>query len=87
MIYSMDKSTNTASQKWSFNSGCFSWPGVMLSAIIIAIRAFQPNATALENWSACSWFLMLLPAILPFAIWIVVAFLALVAIAFSKDRW
>lgn len=47
-----------------------SWTGAMLSIAIIIIRAFQNGAQPIENWSAFSWFLMLLPIAFPFLFWI-----------------
>ena len=72
------------SKKTSVNFGCCSWPAVVLTVAIIAIRAFQPGAEAMSQWSFGSWILMLLPLFLPFAVWIVLLFLtAFGAIAFG----
>ena len=42
--------------------------GSAMSCIIIASRAFQPNAIPMSEWSVFSWFLMLLPAYWPFVV-------------------
>ena len=47
-----------------------SWTGAMMSIAIIIVRAFQNGAQPIENWSAFSWFLMLLPIAFPFLFWI-----------------
>lgn len=39
--------------------------GAMLSAVIIAARAFQPNAEPMSSWSFWSWVLMTLPFTYP----------------------
>ena len=49
--------------------GCMPWTGAMLSIAIIIVRAFQSGAQPIENWSAFSWFLMLLPIAFPFLFW------------------
>lgn len=61
-----------------FTLGCPTWSGTILSIAIIAIRAFQPNATPIETWSVLSWFLMLLPTYAPFVIWMFVMLLLLI---------
>ena len=53
--------------------GCMSWTGAMLSIAIIIVRAFQSGAQPIENWSASSWFLMLLPIAFPFLFWTLLA--------------
>lgn len=42
------------------------WVNYVLSIAIIAIRAFQPNAQPMCDWSFWSWCLMLLPITWPF---------------------
>lgn len=49
--------------------GCTSWTGALLSIAIIVVRAFQNGAQPIEEWSAFSWFLMLLPIAFPFLLW------------------
>ena len=79
----MDEKTKSG-KKMSFNAGCMSWPAVFLSVAIIAVRAFQPNAEPMNQWSALSWFLMLLPTFVPFLIWTALVFLSLVgAVAYE----
>lgn len=39
--------------------------GALLSAVIIAARAFQPNAEPMSSWSFWSWVLMTLPFTYP----------------------
>lgn len=39
--------------------------GALLSAAIIAARAFQPNAEPMTSWSFWSWVLMTLPFTYP----------------------
>ena len=69
--------------------GCMSWTGAMLSIAIIIVRAFQNGAQPIENWSAFSWFLMLLPIAFPFLFWILLLSIWFVgyvlATAFSKS--
>ena len=78
----MDKDFND--KKFSFSVGCMSWPAVFLSTAIIVVRAFQPNALPMHEWSIISWFLMLLPAFIPMLIWIALFFLlAIGAIAYE----
>ena len=46
----------------------------MLTAVIIAARAFQPNAQPMCDWSWWSWLLMCLPVFMPavaLAVWFV----------------
>ena len=69
--------------------GCMSWTGAMLSIAIIIVRAFQNGAQPIENWSAFSWFLMLLPIAFPFLFWTLLFAMWFVGyvlvIAFSKN--
>lgn len=46
------------------------WPGYALTAAIIAIRAFQPGAEPMSQWSFLSWMLMTIPALFPLYMWI-----------------
>ena len=46
------------------------WPGYALTAAIVAIRAFQPGAEPMSQWSFLSWALMTIPALLPAYVWI-----------------
>ena len=66
-----------------------SWTGAMLSIAIIIVRAFQSGAQPMENWSASSWFLMLLPIAFPFLFWTLLAVMWFVGYAlatvFSKS--
>ena len=39
--------------------------GFILSAVIVACRAFQPNAEPMWHWSKFSWVLMTLPCAWP----------------------
>ena len=64
----------------SISLGCGSLGGVLLTIAIIAIRAFQPNAEPMSQWSAWSWFLMTLPVTVNFAL-AVVFFVAVVVTA------
>ena len=70
MSKEIKKSTN-------YTIGCTSWIGALFSLGIIAIRAFQPNATPIETWSIGSWILMLLPVFIPMLFWIAFAFICL----------
>lgn len=45
------------------------WPGYALTAAIVAIRAFQPGAEPMSEWSWWSWILMSIPAAFPLAAW------------------
>ena len=44
--------------------GC-SCCGVILTAVIILVRAFQPNAIPISDWSWQSWVWMTIPIWLP----------------------
>ena len=52
------------------------WWNGMLTAVIICVRAFQPNAEPMSQWSASSWLWMTLP------IWGPAMFGAICAVAF-----
>ena len=54
--------------------------GAMLSAVIIAARAFQPNAEPMSSWSFWSWVLMTLPFTYPL---LVLAVLVVLVLAFA----
>lgn len=55
------------------------WQGYALTAAIIAVRAFQPGAAPMSEWSWWSWLLMSIPAALPFVTWTVFGSLWLLA--------
>lgn len=55
------------------------WSGYALTAAIIAVRAFQPGAEPMSQWSVGSWFLMFIPAMLPLYMWIALGSLWLLA--------
>jgi len=67
----------------TFSSG---WYGLALSAIIIAVRAFQQNAEPMSSWSVWSWFLMLLPVYWPFVLLAAFYVLKLIVILFDRPR-
>lgn len=46
------------------------WLGYALTAAIVAIRAFQPGAEPMSQWSFLSWVFMTIPALLPVYMWI-----------------
>lgn len=46
-----------------------SLPGCALAAAIVAVRAFQPGAEPLSEWSWWSWLLMTAPAFSGFWAW------------------
>lgn len=46
------------------------WQGHALSAAIIAVRAFQPGAEPMSQWSWWSWLLMLVPSVFPLVLWL-----------------
>ena len=77
----MDRSAET--KKTSYNFGCFSWPATALTIAIIAVRAFQPGADPIAEWSFKSWMLMLLPMYWPILLWGTLLVLAGLASAFS----
>ena len=52
--------------------------GVLLTIAIIAIRAFQPGAEPMSQWSAWSWFLMTLPVTLPLILFVLTCILWLI---------
>ena len=55
------------------------WSGCALTAAIIAIRAFQPGAEPMSQWSFLSWAFMTIPALLPAYMWIALGLLWLFA--------
>ena len=55
------------------------WPGYALTALIVAIRAFQPGAEPMSQWSFLSWTLMAIPALFPLYMWIIIGSLWLFA--------
>ena len=55
------------------------WPGYVLSAVVVAARAFQPGAEPVSAWSWWSWLLMLAPVLLPVYSWAAVGGLWLLA--------
>ena len=55
------------------------WPGYALTAAIVAIRAFQPGAEPMSQWSFLSWAFMTIPALLPAYVWIALGSLWLFA--------
>ena len=55
------------------------WPGYALTAAIVAIRAFQPGAEPMSQWSFLSWAFMTIPALLPAYMWIALGLLWLFA--------
>ena len=55
------------------------WPGYALTAAIVAIRAFQPGAEPMSQWSFLSWAFMTIPALLPAYVWIALGLLWLFA--------
>lgn len=73
-------------RKPMINFGFMSWPGIALTISIIAIRAFQPGAAQMSDWSWWSWGLMLIPAFFSFLVWILFTFFWLVAIIFFSKQ-
>ena len=55
------------------------WPGYALTTAIVAIRAFQPGAEPMSQWSVLSWAFMTIPALLPAYVWIALGLLWLFA--------
>ena len=55
------------------------WFCCLLTAVIVAARAFQPNAQPMSDWSWWSWLLMTLPVTMPLVL--IVAWLMLYAAA------
>ena len=55
------------------------WPGCALTVAIVAIRAFQPGAEPMSQWSVLSWAFMTIPALLPAYMWIALGLLWLFA--------
>ena len=55
------------------------WPGCALTAAIVAIRAFQPGAEPMSQWSFLSWALMTIPVLFPLYAWITLGSLLLFA--------
>lgn len=55
------------------------WPGYVLTTAIVVIRAFQPGAEPMSQWSFLSWILMTIPALFPLYMWIIIGSLWLFA--------
>ena len=55
------------------------WPGCALTTAIVAIRAFQPGAEPMSQWSFLSWALMTIPVLFPLYAWITLGSLLLFA--------
>ena len=55
------------------------WPGCVLTAAIVAIRAFQSGAEPMSQWSFLSWALMTIPVLFPLYAWITLGSLWLFA--------
>ena len=55
------------------------WPGCALTVAIVAIRAFQPGAEPMSQWSFLSWALMTIPVLFPLYAWITLGSLLLFA--------
>ena len=51
------------------------WLGYALTAAIIAIRAFQPGAEPMSQWSFLSWVFMTIPVLFPIYMWIALGLL------------
>ena len=51
------------------------WPGCALTAAIVAIRAFQPGAEPMSQWSFLSWVFMTIPVLFPIYMWIALGLL------------
>lgn len=51
------------------------WLGYTLTAAIIAIRAFQPGAEPMSQWSFLSWVFMTIPVLFPIYMWIALGLL------------
>ena len=64
--------------KKSITIGCGAW-GPAISAVIIASRAIC-GSFPMEEWSAWSWFLMLIPATIPLAVAALMFLMFLVAL-------
>lgn len=47
------------------------WWGTLLTVAIVAVRAFQPGAEPMSQWSAWSWVMMTIPILWP--LWAFVA--------------
>ena len=53
------------------------WTGMAMTILLVAIRAFQPNAEQMSDWSFVSWVILTLPMLYP--LWIAAGFLLVVA--------
>lgn len=49
------------------------WAGMVMTVLLVAIRAFQPNAEPMSDWSFKSWVMLTLPMLFP--LWILAGFL------------
>lgn len=65
--------------------GCSFW-GVILTSVIIFVRAFQTNAAPISDWSWQSWIWMTIPIWLPTVIGLIVAIGVLVLYIWNEVR-
>ena len=80
----MSEQPEFSTKKTSIQFGCMSWPAIALTIAIIGIRAFQPNAEPMSQWSGWSWCLMCLPIFFPFLMWIGMIVLYIFGILISE---
>ena len=55
------------------------WPGCAFTAAIVAIRASQPGAAPMSQWSFLSWAVVTIPVLFPLDAWITLGSLWLFA--------
>lgn len=58
----MEREEKNGEKKITFGGGL---AGSVLTAAIVAVRAFQPNSVPMEEWTFASWLLMTLPVTWP----------------------
>ena len=63
----------------------FSWPAI-LTAVIIAVRAFQSNAEPMSSWSVSSWIWMTLPMWFPVISGIIILAAMLLVYVWQNSR-
>lgn len=57
---------------------------LLVSLLLIAVCAFQPNATPVNEWSLTMWFWLTLPVLYAAYVFVAVFILKLVGIAFQR---
>ena len=65
--------------------GCSCW-GIILTSVIVFVRAFQSNAVPISEWSWQSWIWMTIPIWLPIVIGLIAFISVLVFYIWTEVR-